>query len=148
MRLLKIAAAVAALAVAGVAQAQEGSAPAPAPGPAPVSGPPAGTDYINLNERGLEFGRLDNEVSGRRSGPGIAPGPHPSGRRYGGQRSARFERRRARQDHLGRHGFRGDHRHGRQDRDRIRLARQEQQGRMFNMPKSRFDAILAGGKSN
>lgn len=75
MRVVKLAALAAGLMLAGAAHAQ--SAPAPS-APPPSTGTPAGVGEFNgPDERGMEFGRLRNDVSGRRAGPTKSRSPVP-----------------------------------------------------------------------
>jgi hypothetical protein len=76
MRIVKISAVAAGLTLAGAAHAQ-GSPPAPAPAPAPTVGTPAGFEMNNMNEHGREYGRLNNDVAGRRAGPTRSSRPVP-----------------------------------------------------------------------
>lgn len=147
MHLLKIAAVATALTLAGTAHAQSG--PAPAPSQPMPSGTPAGVAEFNgPDERGREFGRLHDDVSGRRAGPTKSRSPVPI---VPEDVTVGSEVRDSKGIVLGTIATVGvsfaviSSPGGKIEVEFESLAKNNK-GLMINMPKSQFDAILAGSR--
>ena len=142
MRIFEIAAIVAALTFAGVAHAQVGGSPPPPPaGPAP--GPP---EMRGPDDRVTDFNRMRNDVDGRAAGPtrslrpvpvvpeDITPGSEVRDRK--GVMIGSIEK-------VGK-GFAVVASPGGKIEVEFASFAKNNKGLLINMPKARFDAIVAG----
>ena len=147
MRILTIAAAVLTVTVAGAAHAQ--SAPAPAPSQPMPSGTPAGVgEWNGPNERGLEYRRLNDDVNGRRPGPTRSRRPVPI---VPEDVTVGSEVRDSKGVVIGTISSVGmDYAVITSPVRKIEIEfaslAKNNKGLMINMPKSKFDAIVTGGK--
>ena len=145
MRIVKIAAVVAGLTLAGAAHAQEGSPP-PAPASGPAVGTPDGFGFSSVNERAAEFGRLNDDVAGRRVGPTRSARPVPI---VPEDVTVGSEVRDSKGIVLGTIASVGmdyaviSSPGGRIEIEFASLAKNNK-GLMINMPKSKFDALVSG----
>ncbi len=145
MRVFEFAAVVAALTLAGTAHAQ--SAPAPS-APAPSGTPTGVAEFNGPDERGREFGRLNDDVAGRRAGPTKSRRSVPvvpedvtrgsEGRDSKGVVLGTIESVGVSFAVIASPG-------GRIEVEFESLAKNNK-GLLINMPKSQFDAILAGNR--
>jgi len=146
MRLFELVAVPVALTVAGAAHAQ-GVPPSPST-QAPTGTPAGVAEFNGPSERGMEFNRLNNDVSGRRAGPtrSLRPVPiHPDDVTPGS------EVRDSKGVVIGTIETVGmdyaviSSPGGRIEIEFASLAKNNK-GLLINMPKAKFDALVAGSR--
>ena len=143
MRIVEFAAVVAALTLAGAARAQSVGGPAPAAAP-----PPAPPEMRGPDDRVTDFNRMRDDVSGRRAGPTRSTRPVPTVpedivagsevRDSKGVVIATIDRVAMGYAVLASPG-------GKIEVEFASFAKNNK-GLLINMPKAKFDAILAGSK--